>query len=303
MTKSEAEKPILYLCGGTLSGIFSVGVLNAFEEAGINGDFTAIYGGSAGAMNAASFISGSLNIARDGYIKGMKGGLVRFDQFWSALWQRFNWDRVLRGAAKPINLIDIDYLFDYINSVAAFDYKKIAEHKIPFYAPLLDLDSGEIRYQDVREQPEASLKAAVALAPYYGEYVSLNDRRYVDGAIAAPLPINYLLEKHPGRRIIIVINKIWGNLFWRDLSAHLEAIVARMMYGDPLAHAYQDMVSTVEDAYRAAEAHPEVHIVAPPQGRKTPSTKKSDDAIYKQLYEDGVNEGRRLLDTGNLFDL
>ena len=51
------NKLIIYIGGGSMSGIFSAGVVTGLQDMNFYDKIEAIYGGSAGAINAAYFLS------------------------------------------------------------------------------------------------------------------------------------------------------------------------------------------------------------------------------------------------------
>ncbi|MGI2260082.1 patatin-like phospholipase family protein [Shewanella sp. GXUN23E] len=176
--------------GGGQKGIFTAGVLDSWLELGFN-PFSLMIGSSAGAQNLSSFLSGQEGFARRSIMQ-----LTCDKQF-------YNPKRALLGG----NTVDLDW---YFHQTSLQDYRLNVEKGAQALSDREFLITAT-RMQDIQpcfRQPDESnwlslLKASSALPFLYRHGVEIEGQHYLDGGLAAPLPVEEAY--HRGARRIVII--------------------------------------------------------------------------------------------------
>ena len=203
---AKRVKTALVAEGGGQRGIFTAGVLDAWLEHNY-APFDILIGTSAGSQNLTSFVS-----RQKGYAKRLIRGLTRHKQF-------FQVGRGLLGK----HIVDLDWYFEKT---------KEAKRALDLQTAMNNVEEREILFTatNVRDRqayflsPKASkndwielIKASSALPLLYKQGVPLvaDDQRqndaantdfYLDGGLAAPLPVTEAYKR--GARKIVVIRTV-----------------------------------------------------------------------------------------------
>ncbi|HSU89059.1 MAG TPA: patatin-like phospholipase family protein, partial [Terriglobia bacterium] len=165
--------------GGAMRGVISCAALMALEELGMTEAFDEVYGGSAGAVNAAYFLAGQAAYATSLYYKKINN-----TRFLRRFWHR--------------KIVDIDDLFD---SIIAGDrplrIDKVLASRSQFFVTIADACTGEAflgHAQSSRTPLLTLLKASTAMPLLYNGLVSIEGRSCFDGALINPIPILEAIE-------------------------------------------------------------------------------------------------------------
>ncbi len=203
---AKKVKTALVAEGGGQRGIFTAGVLDAWLEHDYD-PFDILIGTSAGSQNLTSFVS-----RQKGYAKRLIRGLTRHKQF-------FQVGRGLLGK----HIVDLDWYFEKT---------KEAKRALDLQTAMNNVEEREILFTatNVRDRqayflsPKASkndwielIKASSALPLLYKQGVPLitdeqrqndaaNTDFYLDGGLAAPLPVTEAYKR--GARRIVVIRTV-----------------------------------------------------------------------------------------------
>ena len=173
--------------GGGMRGAYTSGVLEAFDEAGLR--FTRIVAVSAGACAGASFVAGQSWRNRRVYLEHLSGRqLVRFH-------------RLLTGG----NVMDIDYLTDEVTlRLCPLDLDAIRSSDTELLIGVTDWLTGDTRFlSSRRDDLLTAFRATCALPFFYRGRVVYEDRRYVDGGVSDPVPVEEALRR--GARDVTVV--------------------------------------------------------------------------------------------------
>ncbi|WP_223292222.1 patatin-like phospholipase family protein [Salipaludibacillus neizhouensis] len=188
------ERTGLVLEGGGMRGVFTGGMLEFFLEKNIH--FPYIVGVSAGACNAASYIS-----RQAGRNKSITVDYADHPDYISV-------KRLIRLG----ELFNMDMIFDQIPNIDnPFDYKVFFESTQKFEIGVTDCHSGETVYyekQKLGDNFNKILRASSSL-PMIAPIVSHEGSYYLDGGISDPIPINESL-KHDNRKHIIILTQCEG---------------------------------------------------------------------------------------------
>lgn len=176
---NDGRKLALIVEGGAMRGVLSAGSLLALDLLGCRDVFDEVYAVSAGAVNAAYFLSG----------QGELGISVYFDDISS---MRF---------ANPFRIwkiIDVDYVYDHVvPHLKSLDEGRIRDGRSDFFLGLTDVRTGNPVMVDVKKSPHPVsrlLKASSAIPVLYNRTVRLGDDDYIDGGISDVLPVAQAIQ-------------------------------------------------------------------------------------------------------------
>ncbi len=163
----------LVLEGGGMRGSYTAGVLCAFEDHHVH--FSSIYGVSAGACNALSYISGQAYRNHDIFYQYVQG-----DKYVS-----------VKNFIKHGCIFDFDYIFgDLFHTILPFDYEAFRQSQVRFYAGATNIETGLPVFFSKDEMDEAmgAVRASSSL-PFLSSIVKVGPYQLLDGGIAVPIPI------------------------------------------------------------------------------------------------------------------
>lgn len=163
----------LVLEGGGTRGAYTSGVLDVFSENEIQ--FRNIYGVSAGACNALSYISGQTK--------------RNFDVFYHYITDpRYLSVKSLR---KTGSIFGFDFIFGELShDLLPFDYEAYEKAEVNFQVGATDVETGCAVFfgkQDVKD-PFTAVRASSSL-PLLCKMVDFKGYRLLDGAVADPIPL------------------------------------------------------------------------------------------------------------------
>ncbi len=163
--------------GGALRGVVSCAMLWALEEAGFLPCFDMAVGCSAGAMNAAAFLSGVAGACTREY-----AGAYRSRRF-------IHPGRVLLG--RPI--MDLPFSLDYSSAILdAGRHQRVLESPIPLHCVATDVDRARrgllSDFADLAELKQALL-ASSCMPLVAGPPRVFRGHRYLDGGICEAIPL------------------------------------------------------------------------------------------------------------------
>lgn len=170
-----------------MRGVYTSGVLEAFDEAGLR--FDSVVACSAGACAAASYLAGQTWRNRHIYLDLLDGSkLVRYR-------------RLFTGG----NVMDIDYLTDDVTvRLCPMDLRALRASETKLHIAVTDWKTGEARYLNNHDDDLlTAFRATCALPLFYRGEVWYQGRRLVDGGVADPVPVARAVAL--GARDIVVV--------------------------------------------------------------------------------------------------
>lgn len=178
----------LVLEGGTLRGIFSAGVMDAFLKEGI--EFEYIVGVSAGISNAASYVS------------------KQFQRNLEIL-EKYRLDKRYIGVQNYVDcksLFGLDFVFDDIpNKLVPFDYTTFREYKGKFLVGMYNAEKGRTEFVNgIKDSRKWNFLRGTCAIPGYFPPAKIGGYNYYDGGLASPICINKAMHDGCDKHIIIL---------------------------------------------------------------------------------------------------
>jgi len=201
----------LVLEGGGMRGLYTAGVLEFFLEKGM--EFGYIIGVSAGACNAASYISkqkGRNKIVNTKFIND-----VRFVSFRNL---------ILKGS-----LFGMDFIFDEIpNQLIPFDYETFYKSPVDFKVTATDCNTGRpVYFNKTNFDQQLTVLRASSSLPLVSPMVRYAGYSLLDGGIADPLPINRAIDDGC-KKVIVVLTR--NNGYKKEPVNFLEQLLYKIKY-------------------------------------------------------------------------
>jgi NTE family protein len=187
VTPVSVARPVkigLVLGGGAARGFAHIGVIKALESQGIVPDL--IVGTSAGSLVGSMYAAGNNGFALHKLALEMEEGAIS------------DWSVPL--FAKVSGVIKGEAIQNYVNRTV--NNTPLEKLKIPFGAVATDLNSGMpvlFRYGNTGVAVRASSAVPGVFQP-----VTIGEHSYVDGGLAAPVPVRFAREM--GADFIIAVN-------------------------------------------------------------------------------------------------
>jgi predicted patatin/cPLA2 family phospholipase len=178
----------LVLEGGGLRAVYNAGTLDRFHELGI--DFDYVIGSSAGAANAASFIS------------GQKGRNMRIIVNYLTSKKFYSLTNIFKG--KPH--LDLYYLYNDITYVLdPLDLEALKQSPTEFEITSTDINTGKTVYFSKKNKKFVKAMEASCALPLLGQKpVVLKGRELLDGGLSDPIPVERAAKKGCDRIVVVL---------------------------------------------------------------------------------------------------
>lgn len=269
----------LVLEGGAMRGIYTAGVLDVFMEHDIS--FDGVIGVSAGALFGVNLLS------------KQKGRVLRYNK-------KYNGDKNymgLRPLLKTGNIIDTQYAYDTVpRKLDIFDNAAFMQSKVPFYAVVTNIDTGEAEYiqvQDVFEQMDV-LRASGSM-PFVSRPVEIDGKCYLDGAVADSIPFEKFLEMGYDRLVVVLTKPA------DYVKGPMPSVMTKAVYGKKYTD-FEKKLRSRHDNYNRCmerlmekEQNGEVFVFRPSQKLKIKRVEKNPEKL-QLMYELGVKDANAALD-------
>ena len=173
----DGARVALCVEGGAMRGVISAGMVSALEQLGLTHAFDAVYGSSAGAINAAYFLAGQAGLGTTIYYEDINNR-----QFIDLL-------RPLRG--RPI--VDLAFLLDdVVERRKRLDCDVLWSAASPLTVLATDVHAqAAVRLQGLRDRARtiAALRASATMPVVAGPPVSFDGRTFLDASLSEPIPV------------------------------------------------------------------------------------------------------------------
>ncbi|WP_074017133.1 patatin-like phospholipase family protein [Fusobacterium massiliense] len=269
------KKNGLVLEGGGMRALFTAGVLDAFLEKSLCID--TMVSVSAGALFGVNYVS------------QQKERAVRYNI-------KFAGDKrymSLKNWFKTGNVLDKKFAYyDLPMKLDVFDEKKFSESNINFYIVLTNIETGKAEYiliKDVFDQMEY-LRATSAL-PFASKIIKIDGKKYLDGGITDPVPIDYC-KKMGCDKLIVVLTRPKGK-YKEDKLNWLFKIVYKKYpkLVERLVNMENDYKKTLKKIIEL-EDKGEIFVIRPDEVLDIGRLETNKEKI-KEIYNKGLEKGRK----------
>lgn len=270
-----ASRTHLVLEGGGMKGVYTDGVLDCFLDHQI--EFDSIYGVSAGACAATSFLSkqsGRSYHAMVDYIGNpeyaSKRSLVRTGNY-------FNKDFVYHKL--PEELIP-------------FDYETAHHNNCKLYAVVTNVETGHAEYHEcIDYYQEIDYICASSSLPLLSEIQKIDGKGYLDGGLSDPIP--YLESKKNAIKNVIVLTKPKDYKCEKTSSLLMNAIKIKYHKYPKLIKALERRHIQYNQTLKYIEQDKNVIVIRPSQDMaidRLETDKNKLESLYRLGYEDALKK-------------
>ena len=273
--RSDDHRVAVVLEGGGMRGVVSAGMTAALERLQMTGCFDLVVGSSAGALNAAALLAGVARPAAAMYHTVLAS----------------------RKFVNPVRLLfgrpALDVRFVLAHATGELDpgrHERTISSPIPLHCVALDVDSAKpVEFSGMRTKDELwEVLLATTRMPWVGgDPVTIDGRRYIDGALTCPIPVSNAVAAGATHVLVLqtrpygVPRSAGGRVGERLIARHLHGLNPALV---PLWHGraaeYEDLV---EDIARRSDAPdgrgPHVLGLRPPAGTPVVSQLERRPAI------------------------
>jgi predicted patatin/cPLA2 family phospholipase len=288
----EIERDIIIIVkGGTIQGVFSAGVLAAFQKHNLYPRVHSVYGVSSGAHNAAYFLAEQTEIGGKIYYEHLyKRHRFLPDLSPKIIWKKY-WQLLIHR--KPFNIIDLDYARELETmGETKLDVKKIRNSAINFYARVFNPETLRLEYLDGKIDTINRLIQSAKVPPY--AFTKIKNELYYDGGIMPTRDfIKNVIRKHPDKQILYIFNdrktlpRVLKYLLWDLLDISFKARYLGFRYG------FKHFFSILNYPFiETLSKYKNVHVVY--DESCTSKRERSQERIYTS-YKHGIHKGEKLL--------
>ena len=261
----------LIMEGGAMRGMFTAGVIDVLMEHGIG--FDGAIGVSAGAAFGCNYKSKQI------------GRVIRYNT-------RFCQDRRYGGfriLLKEGNFYSRKFCYEEVPlKYDVFDYDTYESNPMAFYIVCTDVDTGKAEYHKYEDRHDHGFEwiRASASMPLVSRMVEIDGRRYLDGALADSIPVQYF-ESLGYDRNVVILTQPEGfrkkpdsllplmKVYYRKFPKLVEAIASR-----------HEQYNATLDYIALREAAGNLLVIRPLEKLPIRRTEKDPDKL-RQVYEMG----------------
>ncbi|GAA3585521.1 patatin family protein [Amycolatopsis ultiminotia] len=274
--RTDERRLALAVEGGSSRGTYSSGMVLALDELGATPAFDAVYGSSAGSLNAAWLLSG----------RSQTG--VR--TWWNPVVMRriINPLHTLRGRA----VIDLEYLVHQVYSVLEpMDFPAVLANPVGFHPLATDADTGESTdlhpfITDV-DGIKTALAASSCMPVLAGPPIAMGGRRFVDAGIAEPLPFRTALAQ--GATDVLVLRTRRADELPLPTPRVQDVVVPRFLrrHAPGTIDAWREQYRRDLEDERLLREDPRLSSIRPPAGAPDVAVLERDPAVLRRAVELG----------------
>lgn len=270
----------LVLEGGGMRGAYTSGVLEVLLNKGI--EFPNVYGISAGACNALSYISRQKN--------------RNYDIFYQYISDKRYIS--VENLNRTGSLFGFDFIFgELFHTLLPFDYEFFFNSPTDLKVGATDLKTGQTVFFDKANLDEnfTAVKASSSL-PFVSNIVSYHGHELLDGGCATPIPIERSIFDGNEFNVIVLTR---DSSYRKSPRPEFPRAVLRVKYGD-----YPNFVNTMQiraevynnelEVCRRQEIEGKAIIVRPSRPIVTGRYEKNPE-VLKAIYEMGMSDCERKL--------
>ena len=270
-------KGALCLEGGSLRGLFTAGVLDAFLDSDLYIEY--VNGVSAGSMNGMNYVSKQRGRSKRINLKYLHD--KRYISF--------------RNMFTSRQIFNFDFLFgDISNKYDPFDWEAFNDKSQKYEAVATDVITGESAYFDKDSCSDiiAAVKASSSI-PVMSKMIDVDGRKYLDGGISTSIAYNRAFELGYSKVVAVLtreegyrkkpVNKVNESICKRYFKP-LPKLVDKLMTVPKRYNEMQEEMDTLANEGRLL-------IIRPPKKVIVQRLEKSVaklESLYKEGYEEGM---------------
>ena len=272
----EILKGALCLEGGSLRGLFTAGVLDAFLDNELYIEY--VNGVSAGSMNGMNYIS-----RQSGRSKRINMKYLHDKRYIS-----------YKAMFKSRQIFNFDFLFEEIsNTLDPFEWEIFKKKKQKYEVVATDVKTGESRYFDKDNCSDivAAVKASASI-PIMSKMIDVDKRKYLDGGISTSIAYKRAFELGYDRAIVVLtredgyrkkpISKINERLY-KAYFKPLPNLIEKLM---TVPERYNMMQEEMDELAREGKL-----LIIRPQKKVTVQRIEKNLTKLESLYNEGYEEG------------
>ena len=269
--KNNNNEVALVLEGGAMRGLYTAGVLDVCMENDIK--VNTIFGVSAGAVFGINYKSGQI------------GRALRYNL-------KYAHDKRYMGMYSLLTTGDVmnrEFCFNkLVYELDPLDFETYNSSDVKFYAVVTNVETGKAEYVEISDaKRDMEYLRASGSMPFVSNLVEINGNKYLDGAVADPIPYKKALDM--GYEKIIVI---------QTRPADYIKSKSRLPYG-LVYKKYPEFVKTAKSAYinynetldliRKYEKEGKIIVLRPSEKIKMRRVEKNLSKL-QAIYDVGVKD-------------
>ncbi|MDY2776997.1 MAG: patatin family protein [Collinsella sp.] len=265
--------------GGGFRGLFTAGVLDVWMEHGILAADTV--GVSAGAAFGCNYKSGQI------------GRAIRYNK-------RFCADPRYAGLRSLITTGDLynrDFAYHEVPfRLDPFDTAAFSASPMAFTVVCTDVDTGDAVYRPLENGDERDIEwmRASASIPVVSRPVRIGGGRYLDGGVADPIPIDWMLRRGHARNVAILTQPAG----FRKEPVRALGAIRRALRPYPrlveLIETRHERYNAILDRVARLERSGGLFVIRPSESVKVPAVVR-DPEVLEHVYQVGRRDGAEAL--------
>ena len=268
----------LILEGGGMRGVYSAGVLDLLLDKDI--DIKYCIGVSAGACNCVSYISKQRK----------RNYRVNINYINDKRYLSF------KNLIKTGSAFGMDMLFDIIpNELDPFDHEAFKSSGTKFFVGVTNCETGLPEFYNIKDFNEDgydSLKASISL-PLVAKIIDYDNKKFLDGGIAAPIPIKKAIDDGIEKHVVILTQ----HKGYKKTRTKIMPIIKRKYKGhsgliDAMENRYKVYNDTL-DMLDKLEEEGKCFIIRPSSPLKV-SRFERDKSKLEEIYNKGYEDAKSL---------
>lgn len=284
-----------------MAGVFGAGVAAWLIEAGFedNHKIEAMYGSSAGVFTEAYYASKQpLPLGPSIYWEDLIKNFILVRHIPFGTFQRFCQRYFGHYPGKLVHAVDIDLLMGIISKGnKALDLKAVQDCPFPLYVKVWDLKNRYWLFVDLRTYHNSArlLKASVSVIPYFFSSEDIENSKCVDLCLTDPLNLNLITARHPGSKIIFVVNHVHKMRFLLLIARLLEGVVANWCFPEINPMCFIKGLKKYKEDIKKIKGNPDMLLMTPPSDFSVTSY-TTDPVKLLKAYEIGKREAQKIMD-------
>ena len=274
--RSDNARLALVIEGGSSRGVYSSGMTVAIEQLGLLPLFDAVYGSSAGALNAAWLLCARAE--------------ETVHAWWDPVIMRGTID--LRRALRRRPVVDTRFLVHTVyTEIVLMGFQEILGSPVEFHPLATDALTGESTdlRPFIRDQAslQAALRATTAMPFMAGEPVEIEGRRYVDAGVSESVPVRTALAQ--GATHVVALRTKRSDERATPPSRAERWFLSRWFarYAPGAAAPWLNRVAVRGEEERLLASHPAILQIRPPLGSGRIGRTERGEAVLRAAVQIG----------------